>query len=155
MTQPHTLILDFDGVLTDGKINMASDGKTLFKSMHVRDTMAIRELVARGWVVMVVTASECDIIYEYCRKLGIVRMIARDKGGLVSLLEKEKGAFKFHAVGDSSLDLPLFAKAERSFCPADASHIAKAHPGIHILQTEGGKGVVEELLHLLTQNTTT
>jgi YrbI family 3-deoxy-D-manno-octulosonate 8-phosphate phosphatase len=138
---PHKIFIDCDGVLTDGKQNITHDGKELFKSFHNRDTAAIRELVARGYDVTIITASSSPIIKQYAEKTGVSLRVLRNKA------EAADGAYI--AIGDSAWDIPMFDKAAKSFCPADASAIVRALPNMHVLQTKGGRGVIEELVSII------
>jgi 3-deoxy-D-manno-octulosonate 8-phosphate phosphatase KdsC-like HAD superfamily phosphatase len=134
----NTVYIDFHGVLTDGKMNLNSDGTIKFESCHMRDTMAIRELVARGYVVWVCTASSNPIIDSYCEKVGILKMALREKEKLP--------AGKYIAIGDSSLDIPMFTNSVQCYCPADAAEAVRNYPGITVLNTAGGKGCMAEIV---------
>lgn len=136
------VLLDFHGCLTDGKINMSHDGKTLFESMHVRDTRAIRELIARGYHVYIVTASDSPIIDSYCQKVGCEKITLRDKSEAYALRP-------YIAMGDDTVDLPMLEGAEIAFCPADADSAVLRHPNIIPLITTGGRGTVAEMITLL------
>jgi 3-deoxy-D-manno-octulosonate 8-phosphate phosphatase (KDO 8-P phosphatase) len=137
-----TIIIDFDGVLTDGKINMSHSGE-IFRSVHTRDIRAIRELIARGFEVVICTASSSPIIESYAEKVGAYLLVARDKSEVANVYE----AGSYIAVGDDVWDIPLLKGATRAFCPADAD------PGIpqevYRLNTNGGNGVIAELIRRL------
>lgn len=140
----NRIVIDFHGVLTDGKLNMSHDGKVLFESMHVRDTRAIRELIARGHEVYIVTASNSPIIDAYCKKVGCEKIILRDKSQL--------RFDEFIAIGDDAVDLPMLAKAKAAFCPSDADRSVMQARFVTKLKTEGGKGVIAELVGMIYSN---
>lgn len=58
MKNISNILIDFDGCLTTGKLTITSDGKELpKKEVHTNGLGAIRELVAKGYHVVIVTAS--------------------------------------------------------------------------------------------------
>lgn len=136
-----TLYIDFHGVLTDGKLHMAHDGKTMFESVHHRDITAIRELVARGFDVTIVTASDSPIIASYCEKVGCSRLVLRDKSNLPHT--------PFFAIGDSTWDIPMLEQAIQAYCPADADESVRNLPDIYVLNANGGHGCLAELVKIL------
>lgn len=129
------ICIDFHGVLTDGKLNMSHDGKTLFESVHVRDTVAIRELIATGYEVYIVTQSSNPIIDKYCEKVGAIKLELRDKSEI---------PFEYdYAIGDTPADAPMLRKAKHAFCPWDGQDMP-CDVKFTQLQTDGGRGVVAE-----------
>lgn len=136
-----TILIDFHGVLTDGKLNMSHDG-VLFESMHVRDTRAIRELIAMGYEVVIVTASTSKIIDAYCNKVGCEKLVIRDKSKVPYT--------DFIAIGDDVIDLPMLQKAKRAFCPFDADWAVRNSGGIETLKTDGGKGCIAEMIRFIS-----
>lgn len=143
---PDILLVDFHGVLTDGKLNMTHDGKVLFESMHTTDTAAIRELVARGIEVYIVTASSNPIIQEYGKKVGVkVISNVRDKGEFV----KQFGDKAFMAVGDTGFDIPMLKAAAIAFCPSNASDSVKWNKNVILSSRKGGEGVMVDILQYL------
>ena len=133
------LLTDFHGVLTDGKLNIAHDG-TMFESCCVRDVRALREFVANGWEVYIVTQSSSKIIETFAKKVGVEVIVSRNKTAA-------KPDRPFVMVGDDVADLPLFYGAERSFCPYDADSTVKTIA--IVLRSKGGEGVIAELATLL------
>lgn len=138
------ILIDFHGVLTDGKLNITHDGKTMFESVNVRDIRAIRELIAYGNEVYIVTASSSAIIDAYCKKVGCEKLVLRDKSKLPF-----KGPYI--AVGDDVWDWAMMRGADQCFCPSDAylnkhSHICHLEP----LKTKGGEGVIAELIQKIS-----
>lgn len=140
----NAILIDFHGVLTDGRQTISQDGAYMFDHVHVRDTRAIRELVARGYDVNIVTASGSPIILAFARKLRVNLIIAREKRHVLDLFDEE-----FIAIGDDAWDIAILKAAKRAFCPNDADSAVKAVEGIEILTAKGGHGVIAELLPLL------
>jgi len=137
MKNISNILIDFDGCLTTGKLTITSDGKELFREVHTRDSRAIRELVAKGYHVVIVTASKSEIIRHYANKLGCEVIVMRDKS--------KHGFTDYAAIGDDSWDIPMLESAELKFCPNDAFYKVKMLPGIKILKTKGGHGVMAEV----------
>lgn len=135
-----TICIDLDGVLTDGKVWVSHTGQ-ITKGFHTRDLTAIRELIANGYGVNIVTASSWDGAENYLRKSGAELHVIRNK---------ELIPFDFDiAVGDSAWDIPMLTRAKEMFCPADSAMEIKTLDGMNILQTKGGEGVILELCRIL------
>ncbi|MFC1816782.1 phenylphosphate carboxylase subunit delta, partial [Thermodesulfobacteriota bacterium] len=64
------LLLDVDGVLTDGTISYDDNNKEI-KRFHARDGLGIRLLLNAGIKVGVVTGRRSDALIHRCRNLGI------------------------------------------------------------------------------------
>lgn len=137
----QVILIDFHGVLTDGKLNITHDGKTFFESCHTRDVRAIRELIARGWEVYIVTASSSPIVDAFCKKVGATQIHARDKSDL--------GLKDYIAVGDDAWDIPMLKNAKEAYCPCDADPEVLAIPGIRVLGVKGGHGFVAHLVRII------
>jgi 3-deoxy-D-manno-octulosonate 8-phosphate phosphatase (KDO 8-P phosphatase) len=138
------LLVDLDGVLTDGKVFVTSSGEK-FKAFHSRDNRAIQELISNGWKIIVVTASSWPGALNYCRNLKVELQINRDKTKIKEII----GEQPYYAVGDDSWDINMLKNAVRSFCPCDADSSVLSIPGIHVLETKGGHGVMAELAKIL------
>jgi len=130
----ETILIDFDGVLTDGKHYIDSDGKK-FYAVHSRDNSAIAELINLNYKVIIVTANDDPIIKEYANRRKCEYLYSRDKD-----IEAT------YAIGDSTFDIPMLVKAKRKFCPRDASETVKRVYGIEILNVNAGHGVIEHFI---------
>lgn len=150
MSAERRLFIDCDGVLTDGRLHIASEfnfalatalvREKPFKSFHTRDVTAIRELRDAGWHVSIVSADDAPHGEHFARKVGAEFVYDRDKDDLEG---------PYVAVGDSVLDLEMLQRAERAFCPADAEPFIRYLPGVERLSTNGGGGVIAELARVL------
>ena len=69
------LILDVDGVMTDGSIILDNEGNE-YKSFHVRDGHGIKMLVRAGIVVAIITGRQSKVVEEH-RNLGLQRSFQR------------------------------------------------------------------------------
>jgi hypothetical protein len=68
------LVLDVDGVLTDGRLYFGPRGETL-KAFDVRDGYGIRQLMAAGIAVAVISGRRSAAVSARCRELGIARVM--------------------------------------------------------------------------------
>jgi len=141
------LVLDVDGVLTDGRLYYGARGEAL-QAFDVRDGYGIRQLMAAGVQVAVISGRRSAAVSARCRELGIARVIqgATDK---LAAFERLRKLFRVAArdcacVGDDVLDLPLFGAVGLAFAVADAHPLARraAH---HLTQRPGGRGAVREV----------
>jgi 3-deoxy-D-manno-octulosonate 8-phosphate phosphatase KdsC-like HAD superfamily phosphatase len=135
-----TLLIDCDGVLTDGKVNISQDGKKLFKSFNSLDIAPTRELISRGIRVIIVTADDSGFAKEWAKKVGAELIVLRNKGDIDT---KDFG--KFAVCGNDVWDLPMLEIADYKYCPADAHTRIKWLNGIQVLKLKGGEGVMTEL----------
>ena len=83
----RVLVLDVDGVLTDGRLLYGERGE-IGKSFHVRDGHGIRALQAAGVAVAVVSGRRSMAVQRRCRELGIrhLRQGVGDKGAALEAL---------------------------------------------------------------------
>ncbi len=146
-----TLILDVDGVLTDGHITFNDRGEET-KSFHVRDGLGLRLLMRAGIEVIIITGRQSEVVAHRARELGIreVYQGIKDKGALCKKLMKEKKLEKDHlcCMGDDLPDLPLFHLAGLSIAVADAADEVRHEAGI-VTKTRGGKGAVREACEMI------
>jgi len=141
MSNINVIVTDCDGVLTDGKTWMTQHGE-ISKGFNTRDVSAIREMISMGYEVYIVTASSWPGTEKWAKKTGATVLYLRDKQKVKDLI----GNKAYIAVGDDVWDFGLLKGAYRSFCPSDSLEAIKATKGVTILKTEGGKGVMAELL---------
>lgn len=134
------ILVDADGVLTDGKLTIDHAGRKLFKTFSTRDIRAIRELVAHGYEVYIVTADSWPGIEAYAEKVGAQVRYERDK-----VPDDEP----YVGVGDDAWDVRMLEGAAEAFCPRDADESVRAIDGIHILPVRGGEGVMAEVVRRL------
>ncbi len=145
------LILDIDGVLTDGRLYFDAKGETL-KVFHVRDGHGIKMTQRGGLEVAMVSGRRSDAAFHRARELGISRFYegVRDK---VAILEELLAALNLApaevaAVGDELVDLPLFHRVGLGVAVADA--VPEVRAAAHWVTTlPGGKGAVREVCDLL------
>jgi 3-deoxy-D-manno-octulosonate 8-phosphate phosphatase (KDO 8-P phosphatase) len=141
------LVLDVDGVLTDGALYFGARGEQL-KVFHVRDGHGVKLVQAAGIQVAVISGRKSAAVARRCRELGIrhvLQGIDNKSRALDTLLAKLKlTAGQLACVGDDTPDIPLFARAAFAVAVADAHPLARA--AAHRITTlPGGRGAVREV----------
>ena len=147
------LVLDVDGVLTDGRLWYGAEGEVL-KVFHVRDGAGIKALQAAGVKVAIISGRESPAVARRAAELGIrhLKQGAEDKAAALRavLLETGVAASVTACIGDDTPDLPLMALVELPIAVADAHQavLAAAH---HVTRASGGQGAVREICDLLIE----
>jgi 3-deoxy-D-manno-octulosonate 8-phosphate phosphatase (KDO 8-P phosphatase) len=145
------LVLDVDGVLTDGRLHVSADGE-LFKSFDVRDGLAIKLAQAGGITVGLLSARSSEIVERRAAEVGIAEIIqgSDDKGAALGQLLARRGldAAAVAYMGDDLQDLSALAVAGLSAAPADAAAEVRAAVD-YATAAAGGRGAVRELVERL------
>jgi len=149
----RALVLDVDGVLSDGRITYDSAGREL-KAFHVRDGAAIKWLQRFGIEVAIITGRTSGPVRVRARELGITTVIqgALDKlPPFEKFLKRKKlPASAVAFMGDDLFDLPILRRVGLSACPADAVKEVRAAVDL-VTRACSGRGAVRELAELLLQ----
>jgi 3-deoxy-D-manno-octulosonate 8-phosphate phosphatase (KDO 8-P phosphatase) len=147
------VILDVDGVLTDGSLTFSADGED-HKRFSVRDGLAIRLLLRAGIQVAVISGRSSGAVTARCSELGIRTELtvlgSQDKAGDLDRIEAllQVGDTEVAAMGDDLPDLPILARAGFAACPADAAPEVAAACDL-VCGAEGGRGAVRELAEMV------
>ena len=145
------VVLDADGVLTDGRISYLGDGAQLV-SFDVKDGQGIVALRTAGVEVAVLSARDSPALRHRAAELGIahVRLSVVDKAGELAALAAATGTALAEVcyVGDDVADLAPMALCGLSAAPADAVESVRQAAAI-VLAHPGGRGAVRELADLL------
>lgn len=162
MTDPNTqhptptttslLVLDVDGVLTDGGLYVADDG-TPSKKFNVKDGLGIKLAQRLGIQVAILTGKTSGVVEHRAKELGIEHVIqgSGDKGDDLNALSRATGVplTETAMMGDDLPDLPAFAAAGYAIAVGDAVDEVKAVANF-VTQAKGGRGAVREAVeHLL------
>ncbi len=143
----RALILDVDGVLTDGRLHYGPDGEQL-KVFHVRDGYGLRALQAAGFTIAVISGRSSAAVARRCRDLGIseVQQGIEDKSAaLLELCRRLQIAPRACAcVGDDTPDVAMMRQVGLAVAVADAHPDARraAHRRTRL---SGGMGAVREV----------
>ncbi|MGR9114996.1 MAG: 3-deoxy-manno-octulosonate-8-phosphatase KdsC [Gammaproteobacteria bacterium] len=147
------LILDVDGVLTDGKLFFDDQGKE-YKSFHARDGHGIKLLRQTGVEVAVISGRKSHSVELRMKSLGIEHVYQghEDK---IGAFEEIIGKMGIHAeqaahVGDDLLDLPLMIRVGLAIAVQDANFAVKERAD-WCTSLPGGQGAVREVCDLIMQ----
>ena len=146
------IVLDVDGVLTDGKIIYGTDGRE-YKHFNVQDGSSLKLLAAQGIALAIISGRSSSIVQRRAEELGIfhVSQGADDKASaLDQLIAEGFPAKNLCAIGDDLQDLQLFQHPAVTL----TATVANAHPTVlskaqFVTQREGGSGVIVELGELI------
>ncbi len=142
------LVLDVDGVLTDGLIAVDDHGVET-KHFYVRDGAGIKIWREAGLKVAILSGRSARCVDVRAKELEISPVIqgSRDKGRDFLAIAAGFGLRADQAchVGDDLVDLPAFALAGLSACPSDAA--AEVRDGVDLVtRAPGGRGAVREVV---------
>jgi 3-deoxy-D-manno-octulosonate 8-phosphate phosphatase (KDO 8-P phosphatase) len=145
------LLLDVDGVLTDGRLWFADDGSEM-KAFHARDGHGLKMLQAAGIPAGIVTSRTSPVVERRARELGLAHLYQGSQDKLATCralfdqlgLAPEQVAF----VGDDVIDLPVMTRIGLAVAVADANPVVTAHAH-WTTRTAGGNGAVREVVDLL------
>ena len=145
------VILDIDGVITDGKVQIDSKGNES-KQIDFMDIDAIFELKRKGYKLGIITGEDApindyfnrrfkpDFFYSSCKdKVSAVKEVMNKDG-----YKREEICF----VGDSKYDIDTVEYVGLGVCPNNASENVKKKADV-ILNSNGGDGCIMELVNIL------
>lgn len=147
------LLLDVDGVLTDGKLYISTSGEES-KAFNTQDGHGIRMLMAQGVKVGIITGRNSAAVTTRATDLGIEILYQGQQNKLEALgdilQEHSLVADDVAYAGDDLPDLPIMKEVGLSFA------VANAHSSISIeascqTQLSGGNGAVREICDFLLQ----
>jgi 3-deoxy-D-manno-octulosonate 8-phosphate phosphatase (KDO 8-P phosphatase) len=140
------VVLDVDGVLTDGRLWYGPDGENL-KVFDVRDGHGIKTLLAAGIGVAVISGRRSSAVTARMRELGVsdVAQGVGDKARALAELLKRNAvdARRVACLVDDTPDLGLMAAVGLPAAVADAHPDVLAAAG-HVTRARGGRGAVRE-----------
>ncbi len=144
-------VFDVDGVLTDGTLCYADDGRE-WKFFHVHDGFGLKRLLANGIEVALITARMSHIVTERARELGVAH-VYQGQDDKLHCFEQLLHALKLEPAqcaycGDDLPDLPVMRRVGLAVA------VANAHPWVRErahwrTQHRGGDGAVREVCDLL------
>lgn len=151
------LILDVDGVLTDGTKAYGPDGKVLWKRFCDHDFTAIKKFQMDGWVVVWLSADE-TVNRAVAADRGIEFCYSREPDGTIDKVKwlgflcEKHNVFSRDTVyvGDDMLDIPVMKAIKVSggqiYCPSGAvPQVMKIVDGV--LGKAGGSGAIMDLYY--------
>lgn len=152
--QVRLIVLDVDGVLTDGVIAIDDHGHEV-KHFHVRDGSAIVGWIRTGGKVAILSGRKSRSVEHRAKELGIEIVLQGNPQkiqGFQEILEStgvpsERTCF----VGDDLPDLPLFRLVGLAACPSDSTDEVReaAH---FVSRFPGGHGAVQEIVSMVMKS---
>ena len=151
--QVRLLLLDVDGVLTDGTITYGTDGIET-KSFHTQDGLGLKLLQESGVAAGIITARTSEAVLRRARELGFAHVVqgAADKLAAFEAILRETGLRPPQTayMGDDWMDLPLLNRVGLAAAPANA--VAEVRQRVHYTtERTGGRGAVREVCDLLLE----
>jgi 3-deoxy-D-manno-octulosonate 8-phosphate phosphatase (KDO 8-P phosphatase) len=148
------LLVDVDGVLTDGVIAIDDRGFE-HKHFHVRDGSAFQLWRRAGKRAAILSGRWAPLVDRRAAELGIAPVIqgASDKGPPFRALLADLGLDPRQVcyVGDDLADLPVLATVGLAACPADAAE--EVRRAVHyIANAPGGRGAVREVVEMILKH---
>jgi len=149
------IILDVDGVLTDGSMTFDENGRE-WKTFDVKDGLGLVLLRDLGYRLGIISSRSSRVVAHRCAELKIpeenVLQGERDKVAAFDLLAKRWSldAFEIVAVGDDLPDLGILRRAGVGAAPSDAVQIVREAAALQLTKP-GGAGAVRELCDLILE----
>lgn len=145
------LVLDVDGVMTDGRLYYGPRGEPL-KVFHVRDGLGIKAMAQAGIEVAVISGRRSTMVTRRCRDLGI-RHVVQGKEDKLPVLRELLARLQITAaecacVGDDVVDIPLLEAVGLAFSVADGHPDARSAAHV-VTNLPGGQGAVREICDYL------
>lgn len=147
------IVLDVDGVLTDGGIYITETGE--MRRFDVQDGMGISLAREAGLEVALMTGRDSAVVRKRAAELRIDKLYqgVRNKSEKLQELARESGLFlnELCFMGDDLIDLPAMRLVGLAAAPSNAVSDVKtgAH---HVTLAAGGHGAVRELIEIILRN---
>ena len=145
------LLLDVDGVLTDGRLYYGNSGEEL-KAFDIQDGLGIKLLQSAGIKVGIITGRSSDLVNRRAKELSIDPVIQGREDKLTALNELLKdmnfNLEEIAFVGDDLPDLAVVRRVGLGITPANGNHIL-ASQALWQTKKSGGNGAVREVAELI------
>lgn len=143
-----TLIFDYDGVMTDGKVLFTDDGQQL-RSVNVRDGYALQLASKKGFRIVVLSGADTEGMRKRCESkiFNHVFLGISDKQSVFNdfINSESLKLEEIMYMGDDIPDLPVLSKVGIAACPADACEEVKK--SVHYISPfKGGNGCVRDII---------
>ncbi|MDD2464260.1 MAG: HAD hydrolase family protein [Desulfobulbus sp.] len=151
--QVQLLLLDVDGVLTDGSLIYSSEGVEA-KCFNTQDGLGLRLLQDSGVAVGIITARTSPMVERRAQELRIAHLFQghSDKLTAYESILKETGLRPPQTayMGDDLMDLPILNRVGLAAAPANA--VAEVRQRVHYTtERSGGFGAVREVCDLILE----
>ena len=150
----RAIIMDVDGVLTDGRVILGS-GKTELKCFNIRDGMAITIARRAGMKIGFITSRSSEAVETRGNELKIDYLCQGVRDKLAKLIEISQSENipldNICFIGDDIIDIPVMKKVGYPAAVSDAPDEVKSCVA-YVSKNEGGKEAVRDIIrHILTQ----
>lgn len=146
------LVLDVDGVLTNGQVWIGADGKESLKAFDIQDGLGIKLLERCGIPTAIITGRNSKMVLARCEELGIkhVHMGVANKATALDQVLKSLGLTPSDCavMGDDWPDLAMMKNAGLRICPAQAHESVKEFAHL-VTSRAGGNSAVREVCDLI------
>jgi 3-deoxy-D-manno-octulosonate 8-phosphate phosphatase (KDO 8-P phosphatase) len=150
----RVLILDVDGVLTDGRI-IIDDHGVESKFFDVKDGHGLKLLMRADVQVVILSGRKSEATRYRAQELGISKVYQNVHNKVEAYRQiLEEMDFEEHQtgyVGDDLVDLPILKRAGFSAVVADSVEEVKAFAD-YISEKEGGRGAVREISEMILKS---
>jgi 3-deoxy-D-manno-octulosonate 8-phosphate phosphatase (KDO 8-P phosphatase) len=147
------LILDVDGVMTDGRIIMDDEGRQL-KNFNVRDGHGLKIIQRYGIKIAILTGRKSEVVNHRASDLEIkdVYQGALNKKEVFKeiLVQHKLAAISVAFMGDDIIDIPVLKQVGFSVAVADAVDVVKKNVD-YVTKNKGGHGAVREVCEMILQ----
>lgn len=147
------LIMDVDGVLTDGHIYIRDNGEEV-KSFHTLDGHGLKMLQSSGVQTAIITGRDAPSVGLRVKQLGINYYYKgiHDKKAAYADLRAQAGVEEHECafIGDDVVDLPVMVRCGLPVAVPEAHDFVLRH-AVYITKKPAGKGAVRELCDLIMQ----
>lgn len=145
------LLLDVDGVLTDGQLHYSSQGEEI-KNFNIKDGLGIKLLQKAGIAVGIITGRVSSMVQRRAEELGITLIVQGREDKLTALMElirnQDLSLSQIAYMGDDLPDLAAIRAVGLGATVADCNPILSFHAAYQT-SAPGGKGAVRELAELI------
>jgi 3-deoxy-D-manno-octulosonate 8-phosphate phosphatase (KDO 8-P phosphatase) len=148
------LLLDVDGVMTDGGIYFTERGDEV-KKFNIHDGYGIAKLQKSGVIVGILTGRTSQLVVRRARELGISE-VHQNLENKLEMYEQIRTKLNLtdHQVayiGDDEPDIPVMKKAGFAACPANATVTVRREADF-ICKNRGGEGAVREVVDIILES---
>ena len=146
------LVLDVDGVLTNGQVFIGENGKETIKAFDIQDGLGIKLLEKIGIPTAIITGRNSKMVLGRCEELGIqqVHMGVENKAQALDHILQSLGlkSADCSVMGDDWPDFQMMKSAGFKVCPAQG-HDAVKETAHFVTTRSGGNGAVREVCDLI------
>lgn len=144
----NTFVLDVDGVLTDGTVQVTTNGEML-RTMNIKDGYAIKTAVDHGYHICIISGGSNEGVRKRLEGLGVqhIHLGVKDKIECLNAFFAAHNIASHQALymGDDIPDYQVMQLVGLPACPQDAAPEIKA-VSKYISHKDGGKGAVRDVI---------